>query len=147
MEFQALPNTHSVYHNFRCCQPTFFKLSSMFNYRRSLFNHFTTSSKNVNTKIKKPSLFFGDGWYCFGLPTSDSYTISPPTHSQFVNVSQRLICVYLLLIMLIYIIDFQKRQYFFEKFSKTSILFWKILYYLKSTIKTIYYQYIQCGQS
>ena len=57
MEFQAFHNLHSVYHNFRYCQLTFFKFSSMNYLLRSLFNYFTTTSKNVNPKNKKPSLF------------------------------------------------------------------------------------------
>jgi hypothetical protein len=56
MEFQAFHNLHSVYHNFRYCQLTFFKFSSMNYLLRSLFNNFTTTSKNVNPKNKKPSL-------------------------------------------------------------------------------------------
>lgn len=49
MEFQAFHHFHSVYHNFRYCQLTFFKFSSMKYFRRSLFNYSTPTRKNVNT--------------------------------------------------------------------------------------------------
>lgn len=119
MEFQTFLTLHSVYHSFRHCQLTFFKFSSMKYFRRSLFNYFTTLPKNVNTKNKKTVTFFCDGWYCFEVDQIWVYTISPPTHSQFVNVSQRLICVYCTLIMLIYIINYQKHQFLLLKFFTT----------------------------
>jgi hypothetical protein len=115
MEFQTFLTLHSVYHSFHCCQLTFFKFSSMKYFRRSLFNYFTTTSKNVNPKNKKTVTFFCDGWYCFEVDQIWVYTISPPTHSQFVNVSQRLICVYCTLIMLIYIKQLSKHYYFLLK--------------------------------
>ena len=87
------------------------------NYLRcSLFNYSTTLSKNFNHKKQKTVTFFSDGWYCFKVALVWLYTISPSTHSQllFVNVSQRLICVYSTLIIIIYI----------NKLPKTSILFY-----------------------
>jgi hypothetical protein len=86
-------------------------------YLRSLFNYFTTPSKNVNTKNKKPPLF---QWWLILFQNAlynPIYTISTHTHSQLflVNVYQRLlsICVLTTIMLLIYIYRLIQSQLFF----------------------------------
>ena len=95
---------------------TFVVVNCLFlNCHRELFSSLTVQLlyhifKERQHQNKKTVTFFCDGWYCFEIDQIWVYTISPPTHSQFVNVSQRLICVYCTLIMLIYINQFEKHQ-------------------------------------
>ena len=55
-------------------------------FRRSLFNYFTTPSKNVNHKNQKPSLFSVTVDIVQNL-SIQVYTISPSTHSQLLFVN------------------------------------------------------------